>query len=53
MITRSSKCQKGVTMIEYALIAAFISVAVIATLTLVKADVILIWSQIGSALAAG
>ena len=44
------KRQKGVTMIEYALIAGFISVAVIASLVLIKADLILIWTAISGAL---
>ena len=53
MITRSSKRQKGVTMIEYALIAAFISVVAIGSLTTAKTQVSTIWANIASALLAG
>jgi Flp pilus assembly pilin Flp len=45
-----SKYQKGVTMIEYALLAALISIAGIASMILIKPQLVSLWSTITSAL---
>ena len=47
-----SKYQKGVTMIEYALLAALISIAGIASMILIKPQLVSLWSTITSALGA-
>jgi pilus assembly protein Flp/PilA len=44
------KFQKGVTMIEYALIAALISVALVAVLTLAKDELVATFNAIVTAL---
>lgn len=49
-ITPRPKSQKGVTMIEYALIAALIAVAAIASLTLIGTDLQAKFNAIGTAL---
>jgi len=49
-ITSSAQSQKGVTMIEYALIAALIAVAAIASLTLIGTDLQAKFNAIGTAL---
>jgi pilus assembly protein Flp/PilA len=49
-IILSPKSQKGVTMIEYALIAALIAVAAIASLTLIGTDLQAKFNAIGTAL---
>jgi pilus assembly protein Flp/PilA len=48
LMTRKS--QQGVTMIEYALIAALIAVAAIAALTLIGTDLTAKFTAIGNAL---
>ena len=45
-----AKYQKGVTMIEYALIAALIAVVAIATITALGGKINSIWSNISNAI---
>ncbi len=45
-----AKYQKGVTMIEYALIAALIAVVAIATITALGGKINTIWSNISNAI---
>ena len=52
LFSRFVKDESGVTAIEYGLIAALISVVIIAAVTLVGADLKLVFAAISTALAA-
>ena len=51
MITRFAKDESGATAIEYGLIAALISVAIIAILTTLGGNLVVIFTKVSTALA--
>jgi pilus assembly protein Flp/PilA len=51
-LVRFAKCESGATAIEYGLIAALISVAIIGVLTTVGTNLSAVFGEIGTSLAA-